>query len=134
MKLVNTAAAVTLGVATTLGAGVLVRAAPAEALPPGTYFCWSHLVPNTQQCPPVPPWGDRWVACPSETLYFVLDDVNKCIGNISAADTYTFNCWGRNMVLGKICPPVAPPPDNWRPCPNLPGNVWTLDGDCHRPY
>lgn len=137
MKLLNTTAAAILGVAAALSAGVLTRAAPAEALPPGTYFCHTHLVPVQQQCPAAPPAPDRWVACPSETLYFVLDDPGKCRGNLPRNrfpdEAYTMNCWGRNIYLGKICPQYQPQTYEWQKCWNAPGDIWTLDGDCNRP-
>ncbi|MGV0634848.1 hypothetical protein ABQE69_12785 [Mycolicibacillus trivialis] len=132
MKMLKTAAAAAMGAATALGAGVLVATAPAQAIPDGTYWCWAHLVPNSQECPEVAPWGSRWVPCPSDALYFVLDDPSKCVGNIRMGYS-TFNCWGREMQLGKICPPAAPKDWEWKFCPG-PGapvpQTWTLDGIC----
>ncbi|MCB0929501.1 MAG: hypothetical protein U0R77_12270 [Mycolicibacterium insubricum] len=107
MKTLNIAAATVLGIGVGLGAGVLVKAPEAQAgLPPGTYWCWSHLVPNYQKCPDIPPWGSRWKACGSNPVLFVLYDT--------------------------MCPAVPPGPDNWLPCPNLDHDVYTLDGDCAR--
>ena len=78
MKTLNIAAATVLGIGVGLGAGVLVKAPEAQAgLPPGTYWCWSHLVPNYQKCPDIPPWGSRWKACGSNPVLFVLDDRNE---------------------------------------------------------
>jgi hypothetical protein len=132
MKTLNIAAATVLGIGVGRGAGVGVKAPEAQAgLPPGTYWCWSHLVPNYQKCPDIPPWGSRWKACGSNPVLFVLDDT-MCPAPPDPNQVYTFNCWGKEMKLGKICPAVPPGPDNWLPCPNLGHDVYTLDGDCAR--
>ncbi len=131
MKWLNTVTAAVTGGIAALGAGVLLGAPAAQAdLPPGTYWCWSHLVPQAQQCPAVPPWGTRWTQCPgSQGGLFTLDNNDAACGSASydPSRLYTFTCWDHEMRLGDVCPPLRPQPSAWIHC----GSVYVLnDADC----
>ncbi|ODR11747.1 hypothetical protein BHQ15_00675 [Mycolicibacillus koreensis] len=126
-------AAVTGGIAA-LGAGVLLGAPAAQAgLPPGTYFCWAHLVPKAQSCPPVPPWGTRWTPCPnSKGLLFTLDGSTEgCAESAYDPDRiYSFDCWGHNLILGKVCPATQPPEEVFTQCWVFGPPTYGIYGDC----
>ncbi len=132
MKWLNTVTAAVTGGIAALGAGVLLGAPAAQAkLPPGTHWCWSHLVPQAQQCPAVPPWGSRWTECP-EGL-FVLDDNTQFCGTTGydPNDLYTFDCWGHELILGKVCPPVRPAESDFTPCwAMVSPTIYGIYGDC----
>lgn len=135
MKLLNTVAAAVTGCVAALGVGVLLGTPAAHAdLPPGTYWCHAHLVPVAQSCPAVPPWGTRWTECPgSRGGLFTLDN-NTAACSSARYDPdrmYTFDCWGHNLILGKVCPPVRPADSDFTPCWAMASpTVYGIYGDC----